>query len=165
MINRCFFENKGFARHYHLPSGDDDLFVNENATAENTAVEFGRDTHTLSLPEKTFRGWIKQKKRHISAGSFYQRGSRFRLGVEWISRILLYVTLIWLCLSSPWIWPAVSVFCILLITRLVVFNMGMRCLEEKHLLLPSLLFDPVVPLIMGILWFTSLFESKYQAWS
>jgi len=160
-----FFENKGFARHYHLLSGDDDLFVNENATAENTAVEFGREAHTLSLPETTIRGWIKQKKRHISAGSFYQPGSRFRLGVEWISRILLYVTLIWLCLFSPWIWPAVSVFCILLITRLVVLNMGMRCLEEKQLLLPSLLFDPVVPLIMGILWFTSLFESKYQAWS
>ncbi len=160
-----FFENKGFARHYHLLSGDDDLFVNENATAKNTAVEFGREAHTLSLPETTFRAWIKQKKRHISAGSFYQPGSRFRLGVEWISRILLYAALIWLCLASPWMWLATSVFCILLITRLVVLNMGMRCLEEKHLLLPSLLFDPVVPLIMGILWFTSLFESKYQAWS
>ena len=160
-----FFENKGFARHYHLLSGDDDLFVNENATAENTAVEFDRKAHTLSLPETTLRAWIKQKKRHISAGSFYRAGTRFRLGVEWISRILLYATLIWLCLSSPWVWPAASVFCILLITRLVVLNMGMRCLEEKQLLLPSLLFDPVVPLIVGILWFTSLFESKHQAWS
>ena len=164
-VKSLFFENKGFARHYHLLSGDDDLFVNENATAENTAVEFGREAHTLSLPETTFRGWIKQKKRHISAGSYYQGSTRFRLGVEWISRILMYTTLIWLCLSSPWVWLAASIFCILLITRLVVLKMGMRCLEEKQLLLPSLLFDPVVPLIMGILWFTSLFESKYQAWS
>jgi len=160
-----FFENKGFARHYHLLSGDDDLFVNENATAENTAVELSREAHTRSLPETSLQGWIKQKKRHISAGNHYQPGSKFRLGMEWISRIVFYVTLIWLCIASPWKWIAAIIFCILLITRLVVFRMGMRCLDEKHLLLPSLLFDPVVPLIMGMLWFTSLFESKYQAWS
>lgn len=160
-----FFENKGFARHYHLLSGDDDLFVNENATVLNTAVELSREAHTCSVPKSTYSGWIKQKKRHLSAGSLYRRSSRIRLGLEWISRIILYTTLIWLCISSPWLWLASALFGVLLVTRLVVFKLGMRCLDEKHLLLPSLLFDPVMPLIMGIIWFTSLFESKYQSWS
>jgi glycosyltransferase involved in cell wall biosynthesis len=160
-----FFENKGFARHYHLLSGDDDLFVNENATSLNTAVELSREAHTLSLPETSYAGWIKQKKRHISAGSHYRRSSRIRLAMEWFSRILLYITFIWLCTSSPWVWPVASLFGVFVVTRLVVFKMGMRCLDEKHLLLPSLLFDPVMPLIMGIIWLTSLFESKYQPWS
>jgi hypothetical protein len=62
-------------------------------------------------------------------------------------------------------WLAAPLFGVLLVTRLVVFKLGMRCLDEKHLLLPSLLFDPVLPLIMGIIWFISLFESKYQSWS
>ena len=160
-----FFENKGFARHYHLLSGDDDLFVNENATGFNTAVELSREAHTLSVPEATCRGWIKQKKRHISAGGHYRPSSRIRLGVEWISRILLYLTLIWLCTSSPWLWPVASLFAVLVATRLVVLNLGIRCLDEKHLLLPSLLIDPVLPLILGIIWVSSLFESKYQPWS
>jgi biofilm PGA synthesis N-glycosyltransferase PgaC len=160
-----FFENKGFARHYHLLSGDDDLFVNENATGLNTAVELSREAHTCSVPKSTYSDWIKQKKRHLSAGSFYRRSSRIRLGLEWISRIILYTTLIWLCISSPWLWLAAPLFGVLLVTRLVVFKLGMRCLDEKHLLLPSLLFDPVLPLIMGIIWFISLFESKYQSWS
>jgi len=160
-----FFENKGFARHYHILSGDDDLFVNENATAGNTAVEINSEAHTRSLPETSFHGWIKQKKRHISAGKHYQRSSRIRLGAEWLSRILLYIALIWLCVDSPWVWPAASLFLILAGARLVVFKMGMRSLDEKHLLLPSLLFEPVMPVIMGIIWFTSLFESKHQAWS
>jgi len=160
-----FFENKGFASHYHLLSGDDDLFVNENATGFNTAVELSREAHTLSVPETTCAGWIKQKKRHISVGSHYRRNSRIRIAAEWISRILLYLALGWLCISSPWAWPSVSLFGVLVLSRIVVFKLGMRCLDEKHLLLPSLLFDPVMPLIMGIIWLTGLFESKYQPWS
>ena len=33
-----FFDNKGFANHLHIPSGDDDLFINEVASPNNTAV-------------------------------------------------------------------------------------------------------------------------------
>ncbi len=160
-----FFENKGFARHYHLLSGDDDLFVNENATASNTIVELNPEAHTRSLPKTTFAAWIKQKKRHISAGSHYRQNSRISLAIEWLSRVVLYVILLWLCIASPWVWPVLSLFGVLLLSKLVVFKMGMRCLDEKHLLLPSLLFDPVMPLIMGIIWLTGLFESKHQTWS
>jgi hypothetical protein len=81
------------------------------------------------------------------------------------SRIILYLTLIWLCISSPWLWLVLTLFGVLLVSRLVVFKMGMHCLDEKHLLLPSLLFDPVMPLIMGIIWLTGLFETKHQTWS
>ena len=159
-----FFDNKGFAGHYHLLSGDDDLFVNQNATGINCAVEFSPESHTLSLPETTFRAWIKQKKRHLSAGSHYKPGSRIRLASEWISRIILYTTLIWICVSSPWSIPVGALFGILLITRLVIFKMGMRRLDEKYLLLPSLLLDPVFPVFMGAIWLSSRFEKKYHTW-
>ena len=160
-----FFDNKGFSKHYHVPSGDDDLFVNEHATGSNTKVELSREAFTYSMPETTFSGWIKQKRRHISAGRYYRSGSRFRLALEWFSRILMYVSLAWLLAASPWKWPAASLFGLLVITRLIVFKMGMRSLDEKHLLVPSLLFDLVMPGIMGSIWLSSLFESKHQAWS
>ena len=160
-----FFDNKGFAGHYHLLSGDDDLFVNHNATGLNCAVEFSHESHTLSLPETTFRAWIKQKKRHLSAGSHYKPGSRIRLASEWISRIILYTTLIWICFSSPWSIPVGALFGILVLTRLVIFKMGMRRLDEKYLLLSSLLLDPVFPMFMGAIWLSSRFKKKYQTWS
>ena len=160
-----FFDNKGFARHYHLLSGDDDLFVNENANGKNCAVEFSKESHTLSLPELTFRSWLRQKKRHLSAGSHYRTSSRIRLGAELISRIILYTTCIWICISSPWIWPVAALFAFLLLVRLVVFKLGMRHLDEKYLLVPSLLFDPVLPVLLGLIWFSSFFENKYQSWS
>ncbi len=159
-----FFDNKGFARHYHLLSGDDDLFVNENANGKNCAVEFSKESHTLSRPELTFKSWLKQKKRHLSAGSLYRTGSRIRLGTELISRIILYTTCIWICISSPWIWPVATLFTFLLLVRMVVFKLGMRHLDEKYLLVPSLLFDPVLPVLLGLIWFSSLFENKYQSW-
>ena len=159
-----FFDTKGFAGYYHLLSGDDDLFVNKNATRRNCAVEFSAGSHTLSQPETTFRAWIKQKKRHLSAGSHYSTGSRIRLGSELISRIILYATLIWICIALPWSIPAGALFGILLLVRLVIFRMGMRRLDEKFLLLPSLLIDPVFPVFLGAIWFSSLFEKKYQTW-
>jgi cellulose synthase/poly-beta-1,6-N-acetylglucosamine synthase-like glycosyltransferase len=161
---KLFFESKGFSGHYHILSGDDDLFVNENATGRNCTVEFSPESHTLSRPETTFRAWVKQKKRHLSAGSRYKAVSRFRLGSEWISRIILYTTLIWLCISSPWGIIAGLLFLILLITRMVIFKMGMRRLDEKNLLLPSLLLDPIFPLFLGAIWLSSRFEKKYRTW-
>jgi len=159
-----FFDNKGFAGHYHILSGDDDLFVNENATGQNCTLEYSPESHTRSMPETTFRAWINQKKRHLSAGSHYKVGSRIGLATEWISRIILYTTLIWICISSPWSLPVSALFGILLISRLIIFKMGMRRLDEKYLLLPSLLLDPVLPVILGLIWFSSRFEKKYQPW-
>jgi glycosyltransferase involved in cell wall biosynthesis len=159
-----FFENKGFAGHYHLPSGDDDLFVNENATGKNCVVEFSPESHTLSHPETSFRAWILQKKRHLSAGSHYRTASRLRLASEWISRVILYATLIWICISLPWRIVAGPLFMVLLIARLIIFKKGMRRLDEKYLLLPSLLLDPVFPVFMGAIWLSSRFDKKSQTW-
>ncbi|MDF1575310.1 MAG: glycosyltransferase [Bacteroidales bacterium] len=159
-----FFDNKGFAGHYHLLSGDDDLFVNENATKTNCAVEFSPESHTRSLPETTFRAWIQQKKRHLSAGSHYRRGSRIRLASEWISRIVLYITGIWICTSYIWALPAGILLGVAIMTHLIVFKLGMRRLDEKYLLLPSLLFNPIFPIFLGMIWFSSRFDKKYQTW-
>ena len=160
-----FFNNKGFASHYHLSSGDDDLFVNEIAVKENTAVEISKESHTLSIPKTSFRNWIKQKKRHLSAGVHYKWGSRIRIAGELISRLVIYTTLALVSAVSIWRWPVVLLFGVFLITKLIIFKMGMRRLDEKYLLLPSLLLDPIMPLLLGLIWMSSKFESKYQTWS
>jgi biofilm PGA synthesis N-glycosyltransferase PgaC len=160
-----FFNNKGFASHYHLSSGDDDLFVNEIAVKENTAVEISKESHTLSIPKTSFRNWIKQKKRHLSAGAHYKWGSRIRIAGELISRMVIYTTLILVSALSIWRWPVVLLFGVFFITKLIIFKMGMRRLDEKYLLLPSLLLDPIMPLLLGIIWISSKFESKNQQWS
>jgi len=48
-----FFKNKGFSSINQIPSGDDDLFINQVAKAENTAILLDHDTHTLSEPKNS----------------------------------------------------------------------------------------------------------------
>jgi len=160
-----FFESKGFAGHYHIPSGDDDLFVNENANAANTEVIYDREAHTISPPKSTVHAWIRQKRRHISAGKLYRKGSRFRLAGEWSSRILLYISFLLLSTGGPFFYAALIPFAIWMVTRLLIFQLSASRLGEKQLFLPSLLFDPVMPFILGAIWLSILFESKYQTWS
>ena len=160
-----FFKNKGFAKHYHIASGDDDLFVNETATKENTAVEFSPESHTLSIPETKFRSWIKQKKRHLSAGKHYTPSSKIRIAGELISRLLLYATFITICFLSSWYLVAAAIMAILFVIKLIVFKLNMRRLDEKLLLLLLLLFDPILPLLLGGIWFSTFFETKYQSWN
>jgi len=160
-----FFKNKGFARHYHISSGDDDLFVNETSTRDNTTLECSPESHTISIPKTSLNTWIKQKKRHLSAGRHYSSSSRIRIAGELFSRILLYASFIALCITSSLYLAALAVLVILLIVKLVVFKLNMRRLDEKFLLLLLLLFDPILPLILGIIWFSTIFETKYQPWN
>ncbi len=160
-----FFKNKGFAGHYHIASGDDDLFVNQHATKNNTSVEIGSESFTISIPKKGFGAWIRQKKRHLVAGNLYNRGTRFRLGLEILSRMLLYASFITLLLISSWLWPLTIIFGLFLVIRMSIFKLGMMRLKEKYLLLPSLLLDLVLPLILGAIWISNLFNTKSQSWS
>lgn len=159
-----FFKNKGFAKHYHIPSGDDDLFINEIAVNTNTVVELSKESHTLSIPKTSFSEWIKQKQRHLSAGNHYKPGTRIRLAGELLSRVVFYSTAIILLLVSLWIWPVAVIFGIILLTRLVIFKLGLRRLHEQYLLLPSLMFDPIMPLVLGIIWLSNIFVTRYQPW-
>ncbi|MFL5773721.1 MAG: glycosyltransferase, partial [Flavisolibacter sp.] len=43
-----FFRNKGFSSINHIPSGDDDLFINRVATKENTSVVIDPEAFTIS---------------------------------------------------------------------------------------------------------------------
>ncbi len=105
-----FFNSRGFSNHYHIASGDDDLFVNEHAGRNNTAIEIDPESHTVSIPKTTAGSWIRQKQRHLTAGNLYDRGSRFRLGTEMISRLVFYTTFVLLCSMSAWLWPALILF-------------------------------------------------------
>ena len=160
-----FFKNRGFASHYHISSGDDDLFVNEVGIGKNTTIELSTESHTISLPKTSFTDWFKQKQRHMSAGSLYKRDSKTRIAGELISRIMIYTTLVIICVVSPWKWPILAAFGLLTMVKLIVFKLGMRRLNEKFLLLPSLLLDPVLPVLLGVIRLSNLFVTKHQTWS
>src|SRR6185436_19414615 len=67
-----FLRNKGFASINHVPSGDDDLFINKVATKKNTKVLIDRDAITRSIPKTTWGAWLRQKARHYTTARYYK---------------------------------------------------------------------------------------------
>lgn len=160
-----FFKQKGFASHLNVLSGDDDLFVNKAATAKNTAIEISKESFTVSTPPVTLGEWFKQKKRHISTGKYYNTGSKIRLGTEYISRILFYIAFIALLFEESWMLVALGAWFVLTLTKLTVLKMAMLRLEERDLLLPSLLLDPLMPLILGIIRISNIIRPREPKWN
>ena len=159
-----FIRNKGFATHAHLQSGDDDLFVNEIGNGKNTTVEFDAEAHTYSVPKKKFRYWTNQKRRHFSTSSLYKFKHKFLLSSELFSRFLFYACIILLIINpNTWIVGVVA-YIIRLIIQLIVFNGAMNRLKEKKLLLFSILFDIILPLISIFLYLVQTSNSKHYRW-
>jgi hypothetical protein len=49
------FNVNGFINHIQIRSGDDDLFVNEAATAKNTAIAYAPESFTYSKPKTKYK--------------------------------------------------------------------------------------------------------------
>jgi len=160
-----FFRNKGFASHLKLQSGDDDLFIRDTATRFNTRIEIEPEAYTISVPPRTPREWIQQKRRHITTGKYYRISTKIRLGTEYVSRVLFYISVIVLMLDHNWLPLAGSILFLLTLVKLIRFKLVMNRLSEKDLLLPSLLIEPILPLVLGLMQIGNFFRREEPKWN
>ncbi|MBR4520919.1 MAG: glycosyltransferase [Paludibacteraceae bacterium] len=91
---QLFFAHGGFYGLLNNKAGDDDLFVNREATATNTAVVCTPDSLTWSVPKNSLSDWLHQKRRHLSVAPKYKFATKLRLGLEPLTRGLLYAAVI-----------------------------------------------------------------------
>lgn len=124
-----FFESKGFASHLHIMAGDDDLFVNQNATKTNTRIQVTKDTLVLSEPKRTFSSYVVQKLRHQSVGKYYKSEHKWMLSIFGLSSILFYA--LFITLLALQIMPEVvlGIFVARLLVQLIVFRQAMKKLS------------------------------------
>src|SRR5215475_5606683 len=85
-----FLRNKGFSSINHIPSGDDDLFINQTASRKNTAVLIDKEAITRSFPKTTWGGWLRQKQRHYTTARYYKGKHKFLLGLYFASQFAFY---------------------------------------------------------------------------
>lgn len=129
-----FFAHKGFAKHMHIPSGDDDLFINETATKKNASISITQEAFTLSEPKTKWADWYKQKRRHLSTSKYYKPKFKWRLGLYGISQILFYVLFaLLLALGYNWQWVLI-VFGARLLMQYLVFGLSAAKLKSKEIL-------------------------------
>ena len=127
-----FLRNKGFSSINHIPGGDDDLFINMVATAQNTRIVIDPDAFTLSEPKKNFSDWMRQKSRHYTTGKYYKAKNRFLLTLYAVSHFFFYPLFIASLFLFDW-----KIVLLIFLTRFtiqaLIYYKAMEKLHEKDL--------------------------------
>jgi glycosyltransferase involved in cell wall biosynthesis len=127
-----FFRSKGFSSINHIPSGDDDLFVNKTATKKNTAVVIDPDAITRSIPKTTWKGWLQQKARHYTTAKYYRPKHKFFLGLYFSSQFIFYPLLAASIIFYDWRF-ALGVFGLRLLVQGWIWYKSMKKMGEQDL--------------------------------
>ena len=143
-----FFGAKGFAAHMHVMAGDDDLFVNQNATANNTAIEIHPDTFMYTDAKTSFGAYYRQKKRHMGVGKLYKNKHRRSLSVDAISGFLYYALLIDCFVAEPLL--ALGIFLFRWVTQVIIYRKTFRKLDATRLLWWLPVFDFIYYLYLNV---------------
>lgn len=94
--HKSIYEEITFDSHCHIPTGDDDLFVNEAARRYPVCICNDRNSFVYSTPALHWKSWYRQKARHKSGGKYYSRASKIRLSIFLLALILEKILLIYL---------------------------------------------------------------------
>lgn len=86
-----WFAENGFIKHIHVPSGDDDLFVNAAAKRGKVGIVAKNTSHTVTKSKTTWKEWMTQKRRHFSTSHLYKPLHRFILGLYGASIPLFWI--------------------------------------------------------------------------
>jgi len=157
-----FFSSKGFASHIHVLSGDDDLFVNENATATNTTIEIRPETFVYTDAKNTFASWFRQKTRHFGAGKLYKSRHKRAISFDAVSGFLFYFLLI-LCLFLK-IEPLllVGLFIFRWAIQLIIYRKIFNRLDGKQFLWYMPFFDMIYYTYLNIFGLIGSFIKSIQ---
>ena len=157
-----FFKNKGFASYLQLNSGEDDLFISEISTSENTRISIEPASKVVAYKENVWKFWKRQRFNRFSTYSYYSLGTKMRLASEMISRCVFYLTIpvmiaygivtqnILLIIFSA------ALFLLRYIIQVLIINKNARKLNENNYYLSLLLFDIILPWVKSFLWFKHL---------
>ncbi len=128
-----FFQSNGFANHMQIRSGDDDLFVNKNATNQNVSLCYFKESFTLSKSKKTFIEWIHQKRRHTTTSKYYKPIHKFLLGLFYTSQLLFWLLSI-ILLATTYQWEIVlSMLLLRIVAQYLIVNSSAKKLNENDL--------------------------------
>ncbi|MDP3144871.1 MAG: glycosyltransferase [Bacteroidota bacterium] len=159
-----FYAQKGFSKHYHINSGDDDLFVNQAANAKNVNVCVDSNAITYSVAKKTFREWRLQKARHLSTAPLYSSSSKTKIGFSYFSQYYFYISLIALAFTFKTLLLIPIILLLKMIFQWIFLNKITKKLNENDLLLGSVIYELILLFIYPIFHIAKRFN-KPNKWT
>ncbi len=158
-----FYKQKGFANHYHIDSGDDDLFVNQAANEVNTNVAISHNSITYSVPKKTFTDWKRQKNRHLTTAPFYNAATKTKLGFGYFAQYFFYLSLFSLLFFKTTLLVALIGLVVKVGIQMLIFKKASQKLNEMDLWSMAFAYEFILLLIYPVFTLNKMF-SKTNKW-
>jgi biofilm PGA synthesis N-glycosyltransferase PgaC len=159
-----FYRNKGFSNHYHINSGDDDLFVNEVATQTNVNACVDASAFTYSKAETDFRAWKLQKARHLTTSPFLKPATKAKIGFNYFTQYLFWFSLIPLFFSVNTAILAGGLLLLKVIFQWLVIRKAAIKLNENDLWPMSFVYELFLLFIYPIFHLAKMFY-KPNTWT
>lgn len=162
----AYEQSSKFTKHYHILSGDDDLFVCEVGRRGNTRIELSGQGFTRSEQVETFAQWCSQKRRHLTTASSYRFIHQFLLALEPLTRMLMFsfILIYAILLSTTLLYVVISLVSMRFLLQLIIHNLTMNRLHESKLLVYSPLFDVLLPFLISILMIQNKLNTRKRRW-
>ena len=161
-----FFNQKGFASHLKLYSGEDDLFISDVAKGSNTRVEVSPAAVMNIVTQDVKSHWKEARINQIYTSSYYKPMARFRTGIEIFSRYAFYTLFIILLVFSlvngnlPLLVVDGLLFLLRFIIQMVVINRSAKVLKDTRFYISILFFDIFLPCYVLLLRFDKMFHRR-----
>lgn len=153
----------GFKSHYSIPSGDDDLFIQEAAKKNNYTIQIDADSHCYSPAAPSWSRWVYQKSRHYSTSSRYKKFKKFLLGIYPLTLILMWISVIPLFFFKEMIFISSCIFLVIILFKWWIQGRCLNQLKEHKFARFFPFWDLFYALLIPILYYISE-RKKYYKW-
>lgn len=158
-----FWSVSGFKSHYHIPSGDDDLFVNQVGKKSTVEIVFEPESQMTSAPKESYADWWHQKRRHLTTAKHYKFSHKFFLGLFPMSILLFMASFVILLLTQYWMFALIG-FGTRLLIQLLVLSKPMKLLGGKDLLFLTPFIELLFLFLNPVIYFSNIVV-KPTRWS
>lgn len=153
-----------YKKHLTLESGDDDLFMITCANKDNTTVVLHPESQTISIAPANLGEWITRKSRHLTTSVHYPFKIKFWLGIEPLTRIIIWSLTFCSVFFNIFAPIAISLFFIRILTQYFILANAAKKMGEGKLHVAGLLFDAIIPIIIGSIWLLNIFSANKKKW-
>jgi hypothetical protein len=151
----------GFKSHYAIPSGDDDLFIQEAAQKSNYTINIDPDTFCYSPAVPSWNRWVRQKSRHYSTSNKYKVIKKLLLGIYPMSLLLLWISFVILLFNTDFRIISGVVFGVIVLLKWWIQGKCLLKLKEKSFVYTLPFWDLFYAILAPMLFY--LTEQKRNA--
>lgn len=158
-----FEEVNGYQDHMHIPSGDDDLFVQQAARKTTVGVCLNPKSFVYSKSMDNWSEYINQKKRHIAVSTSYPLVHKILLSIHPFLHLVSFALAIYLIFTGNHM-LAFSVYMIRWIVLMLCGYSSYKKLDGQDLIWYYPLLD--IMLVFYYFYFSlSAFNTKNATWN